>query len=88
MYYVITKTGVHVGKRLSDFNGIGKFDEEEFFQKGKDKILSLSDEDISFVKDKQSLSRIPMQNLYREDKQAKFIPIATLVLSVIILLKG
>lgn len=88
MYYVITKTGVHVGKRLSDFDSIGKLEETDFDQKGKDKITSLSDEDISFVKDKQSLSRIPIQNLYREDKQAKLIPIITLVLAVIILLKG
>lgn len=85
MYYVVTDSGVHVGKSRNEINKRldTLFEEEEFKVIGADKIAQVTDIDILFVRDKKRMSRIFFGNFFKEEKVTKICSIMSFVWTMI-----
>lgn len=88
MYYVISNSGVCLGRSLKDINKKcdSLFEQSEFKSIGSDYVVKLADSDLSFVQDKKRLSLIPISGLYKVDT-SKYILYAILLINFIILVK-
>lgn len=85
MYYVVTDSGVHVGKNRQEINKRldTLFEEEEFKVIGADKVIQVTDIDINFLRDKRRMSRIFFGNFFKEEKATKLCSIMSFVWTVI-----
>lgn len=87
MWYAITNSGVISGSKKSVQKRLqGIFDESSFMSVGADHVAKLTDKDIDFIKDTGILESIPMQHLFKPDNKQLLLQIATVIITLIILI--
>jgi hypothetical protein len=62
-----------------------KFSEEDFKIKGNDYIVSLDNDDLSYVKDLSKIANIPIGKLFKKDTSNKLILYIILAINFIML---
>lgn len=85
MIYVVTDRGVLASDKLSEINKKldARIDKEELVWLGADAIVSMTDTDIDFVRDKKRMSNILFGNFFKKDNSVKIIALAATILSFI-----
>lgn len=87
MVYLITDSGVKVGKTVRDVNKKYAIEVEpaELYPCGPDMVAKLTREDIDFVQDKRRMSNIMFGNFFKVDNSGKLLTIANLILTCVLL---
>lgn len=90
MVYIITDSGVKVGKTVREINRKYNIEVEpaELYTCGPDMVAKLSREDIDFVQDKRRMSAIMFGNFFKTDNSGKLLMIVELVLTCLLLFKS
>lgn len=90
MLYVVTSNNIIVSKSLKELNKRLNSNMEltDFKSRGKDYIITLSNDDIEFVQDAKKMSRIMIQNLFKKSDSVSWILYIIIGLQIILLLKG
>jgi hypothetical protein len=89
MFYAITENGVKQGIKMQQLNKKmdSKIEKEEMKKVGADYVIHLTQSDIQFVQDKKTMSRIPIQRLYKKGNDNLLIYLI-LGVQLILLIKG
>lgn len=89
MFYAVTDTGVETGLTLQKLNKKlnSKLEKENMKKIGSDYVITLSNSDLQFIQDKKTMSKIPIQKLYKKGNEGLLIYIM-LGLQLILLIKG
>lgn len=88
-YYVFTDNGVLSGRNVKALNKKYKLqlNENDFVVLGSDRVVFLSKEDISYIKDLHYLSQIPISMLYKLDRRPLYFNIANFIFIIICLMQ-
>ncbi len=90
MFYIITDNGIKAAKTLTQLNQKinANMQETEFQKVGSDSVVYLQKSDLAFVQDKKTMSKIPIQRLYKKSDSNSLVLYGILALQVILLIKG
>lgn len=87
MIYIITDSGVKVGKTIREVNRRYAIEVEpaELYPCGPDMVAKLTRENIDFVEDKHRMSKIMFGNFFKVDNSGKLLTIVNLILTAVLL---
>lgn len=86
MKYVITDSGVVVGKTIAELNkklGI-KLEHEEMYHIGPDSYVKLTAGDMEFLQDKRRMSQIMFSQFFKKDNSIRLLVMVNLMFSAFI----
>lgn len=88
-YVVITDNGILSGYSLKLLNKKHKMElnETDFKVFGGDRVLYIGDKDISYQRDLNYLSQIPISKLYTVDKKPFYIQIVNFIMTMILFIQ-
>jgi len=88
-YFVITDNGVVYSSSLKLLNKKNKtqFKEDDFKSFGGERILYLNDSDITYQRDLNYLSQIPISKLYSVDRKPFYVQLISFLFLIIILIQ-
>ena len=87
MIYLITDSGVKVGRTVCDINKKYNImvEQAELYPYGPDMVAKLTRADIDFVQDKRRMSAIMFGNFFKTDNSGKLLTIVNLILTCVLL---
>lgn len=88
MYIAITENRVLIESTLIKLNKKHKvkFNDDDFKVKGNDYILTIDNENLSYVKDLDKIASIPIDKLFKKDTSNKMTLYIILAINIIMMI--